>query len=225
MFEKIPVPSGMRLRLATSRRDLERAKEVDDISFGSHHGVSIDELTEISKIGAVILLLDGKTIVGESQVLLRPTRSLTYKMRPHEAFYHGTAVHPNHQQRGFGALLAQAQEEFAIGNGKAYASLTVRAENYPSIKMRIEQGFTVVEYLSDFYGSVEEDGARLLMRNKFDDVEIDNYFDTTVVPVRFGEAVDKDAHVKIQSAVRSNFHGYAITREAGHQAGLLHFGK
>src|SRR3990167_2667431 len=110
MFEKIPLPSGMRLRLATSRRDLEHAKKVDDISFGNHHGVSIDELIEISEIGAVILLLDGKTIIGESQVLLSPTRALGYRMRPREAFYHGTAVHPDHQQRGFGALLAQAQE-------------------------------------------------------------------------------------------------------------------
>lgn len=221
MFENIAVPSGMRLRLAASQ-DLGRVKELDDQAFGKQQGISMAELRALLEHGTIILLeLETMQLIGESQVLLQSIKGLKYKLQEDEAYYYGTGIHPEQQGHGYGKILAEAQDVCVRAQGKKRATLTVRVENYPSIRMRLECGFLITGYLPDFYGSMESNGARFLMTKNIDDPTIPQFRDITEIPVAFGESVDLSAHAAIAEIINLGYKGYKIDR----QAGKIFFGK
>ena len=118
--------------------------------------------------------------------------------------------------------MADKQDEFAVSQGKKVAKLTLRVENYASMKLRFDKGFLIVEYQSDFYGPVEEDGARVLMTKQLLEEPIIHWDNITEVPVNFSNAkgaVDLTAHAQVQRLLSDGHKGFSITR-----AGIL-FGR
>jgi|SRR3989344_3288999 len=225
MFEDIEVLGGMQLYLA-NETDLQSIKDLDDLAFGHQHGVSLDELNSIKRAGGIILLRERASglLLGESQVLLSQFSSVPYPLHDDEAFYYGTAVHPSWQGRGFGKILAAAQDNFARTQNKTKAALTVRVENYASIKLRLECDFLITAYLPNFYGQPEENGARLLMTKEFRK-SLPFFSRELRVPVTFGGSPDLAAHRMISETLAAGYQGYKVYRGKDNSAGFLSFGK
>lgn len=210
------------IRLAR-RQDLACVKILDDLAFAEHQGITMEELEQLLEHGAIFLLLDPNSkIIGESQVLLQTIPEIPHQLSPDEAYYYGTGIHPDCQGNGYGGLLADKQDEFAIREGKRVARLTLRVENYPSMKLRIDKGFLIVDYLPEFYGPAELDGARVLMTKQLLEEPILHWNDIVEVSVSFSNAkgaVDLKAHAQIQQLLNVGYKGFSVTR-----AGIL-FGR
>lgn len=156
------------IKKLTTPAEWGQAKALDDIAFGvgvGIVGISIAELKEISENGAVL----GLYYQGLSYLLIAETQVITSPISDHsnlgkdEAFCYGTAVHPNHQNCGFAQVMYKAQEAVALEADKQKISLTVRLENAASIKARLKAGYQITAYHSNYYGKVEDGGARLWM--------------------------------------------------------------
>lgn len=213
---------GLTIRRARLE-DLEEVKSIDDLAFAEHQGITMDELEKLLEHGVILMLFnpDGM-LIGESQVLLRTIPEIPHRLTDDEAYYYGTGIYPSYQGNGFGAILADEQDRFAIGSGKRVARLTLRVENYPSIKLRLDKGFLVVEYLPNFYGPAELDGARLLMTKQLLEEPILHWKDIIEVPVQFSNAkgaVDLEAHEQVRQLLSDGYKGFSVTR-----AGIL-FGR
>lgn len=156
-----------RLEVAQSVCQLEEAKILDDLVFGKHLGITMDELINIMNNGAVLLLRDSSgKLIGESQVITSPILQHT-ELAEDEAYNYGTAISPELQNNGTAQILFKGQEIIAKEAGKSRSTLTVRLENAQSIRGRFKAGFQVVGYDPTHYGSVEQDGARLIMEKHF----------------------------------------------------------
>lgn len=166
-----------RLEVAQSVCQLEEAKRLDDLVFGKHLGITMDELVNIMTHGAVLLLRnkEGK-LIGESQVITSPIPQHSH-LAADEAYNYGTAVSPELQNNGIAQILFKGQEIVAREAGKSKSTLTVRLENAQSIRGRFKAGFHIVGYDPNYYGSVEDDGARLLMEKHFSE-KSNEVFDT-----------------------------------------------
>lgn len=151
------------LESAKSQQQLVEAKALDDLAFGPHLGISMEELIEIVNHGAVLLLkdLDGK-LIAESQVITSPISQHTI-LEQDEAYNYGTAVHPDYQNKGIAQILFNAQETVAIKAGKSRNTLTARLENAQSLRGRFKAGYQIVGYDANRYGPFEQGGARLVM--------------------------------------------------------------
>lgn len=224
MFTGIEVPPGMRLRFA-SLLDLESVKQVDDEAFAQHQGISMEELEALLGHGAVILLEteDGR-LIGESQVLLRSISALKHTLQPDqtdEAFYYGTGVVKASQGFGYGKILATAQDSFASAQGKIKASLTVRPENYASIKLRMDKGFLITGYLPRFYESADGAGDRLFMFKNFCPAPFPAFSNISSVAVVFGNVPDHRADQSIAELIGQGYQGFKIDKKEG----KIYFGK
>ena len=152
-----------RLEVAATLEQLAEAKALDDLAFGGHLGISMEELIEITAHGAVLLLRDPKgNLSGETQVITSPVKEHP-DLPCDEAYNYGTAVHPNLQNQGLAQILFKGQERIAIEAGKTKNTLTVRLENAQSLRGRFKLGYTVTGYIPNCYGSLSEGGARLIM--------------------------------------------------------------
>jgi predicted GNAT superfamily acetyltransferase len=213
MFDSIPTPMGLRLRLAT-HTDLPQVKRLDDLAFADQEGVSIDDLNAILASGAIILLEESSSgrLVGESQVLFGCVPFLEHPFRPDTAFYYGTGIDPGLQGTGLGKVLAAAQDQVARQSGKTEAELTIRPENYQSLRLRFLTGFSAVQYLPDFYGPAEENGARLLLRKSYASAR-PNYSSVARIPVCFGSTPDLPAHRTIAEHLARGFCGFNVQRD------------
>src|SRR3990167_7283852 len=151
------------IEIAQTEEQLAEAKVLDDLAFGPHFGVTMEELTEIMNHGAVLLLRDAQgQLIGESQVITSPT-SQHQSLASDEAYNYGTAVHPALQNHGIAQILFRGQELVALEAGKTKNTLTARLENAPSLRGRFKSGYQVTGYDPNYYGSLEEGGARLIM--------------------------------------------------------------
>jgi len=155
-----------RIEIAKTPQQLTEAKELDDLVFAGHVGITMDELNEIANNGAILLMRDnyGK-LIGESQVITSPISEHPH-LDPNEAYNYGTAIYPGLQNNGLAQILYKAQEYVALEAGKSKSSLTVRLENAQSIRGRFKAGYYIVGYDPDHFGSFEEGGARLLMEKE-----------------------------------------------------------
>ena len=193
MFEKILVPNGYELTLATHSHVAE-IKSLDDQAFASQEGISVEDLETILENGFIILLRDSLTgsLIGESQVLTNAVPFLDYQIPEGMAFYYGTGIRTDMQGKGLGRLLAAAQDEVSQMRNKHGSLLTIRPENYESLKLRFSVNFVVVDYLPEFYGKPKENGARLLLKKHFGFEKL-AYDNTIRVPVSFGSTPDLSA--------------------------------
>ncbi|MBI4157987.1 GNAT family N-acetyltransferase [Candidatus Woesebacteria bacterium] len=153
----------VRVEIAETEDQMMEAKVLDDLIFSAHLGITVEELVEIMNHGRLLLLRDSEgKLIGESQVITSPISQHPH-LDPDEAYNYGTAIAPERQNGGVAQILFKAQEMVALEAGKTRSTLTVRLENAPSIRSRFKAGFEVVGYDPKKYGSVEEDGARLIM--------------------------------------------------------------
>ena len=199
------------LRLA-AENDLAAVKQLDDLAFGVHKGISLEELQQIVVHGAVILLFtaDGQ-LIGESQVLLSPVDFLPYELSSDEAFYYGTARHPHMRKQGIGAILAEAQDCFARSMGKQQATLTVRVENLASLQLRLKRGFLIHTYLPAFYPGEAGTGARLVLTKRLDVAVEPAFTNITETAVSFvDEQIDLLVHDRIRGLLANGYVGYAV---------------
>lgn len=198
-------------RLAT-KDDIQQIKELDDLCFGSHQGISIEELNQVIDNGAIFLLFDDDRLVGESQLITQTfPGSPAFPMDT--AYFYGTAVHPDLQGKNLSNLLIAEQEKYAIEQGKTKFLLTIRVENYPSLKIRMSAGFKIIGYDKGYYGNNYPEDARLILVK---DISIQNSTPASYkkIPVVFFTGNhDQLAHEKIDQAIKDGFVGYDIDRE------------
>ncbi|MEK7537738.1 MAG: GNAT family N-acetyltransferase [Patescibacteria group bacterium] len=224
---------GLHVRLADSDEDRARVKSLDDVAFGQHHGISLEELGEIHDHGAVVMFEDEQgNVVGETQILFEQIPALgRYKLAKNEAYAYGTAVDPEKQGQGIGRLANESQKVLARAKGKDTLVATVRVENYPSLRLRMKNGFRIAGYDPEFYGPLEEGGARAVIKSTTESVELADkdlgiefhqvsvfdgqHFDqeTYLVPVQFGDLVDVDANEKVRALLTAGYEGVWIIRE------------
>ncbi len=227
MFDHIVVPNGLSLRLATSA-DVDGIKQLDDLGFGAEHGFSVEEIRALIEYGAVILLrTDSGQVIGETQVLLHSIPQLPYTVERNEAYYYGTAHDPDRRWigRGIGSILAAAQDAFALKSGAKRASLTVRVENYPSLRLRFNSGFRGLRYILNFYGEGLTN-ARLFMTKSFEAQAQKEYRDVREVPVGFGDEPDPDAHAQASDLLSKDYVAIAAhCLDHDKRIGSIRFGK
>jgi ribosomal protein S18 acetylase RimI-like enzyme len=202
-------------QIAETDGELLEAKRLDDLAFGEHHGISMDELVKVREFGAVILLRLENTnlLVGESQIIFHPIEELPYQFSHPVGFCYGTGIRPDYQRCGLGKILANQQETLAWTRGKNELQLTVRVENYASLKMRMDLGFEIFDYQPDFYGSEIETCSRVFMKKTLDEISdpgLETFF--IFIPVVFGDKHDPVAHEKISEALAKGLQGKKIDR-------------
>ncbi len=203
--------------LADSENEWLEAKQLDDLAFQQHHGISMEELTSIVKSGGAIILIrekETRQLIAEAQILFRQIDQLSYILPDREAFNYGVAVNPDFQGCGLGKKLIQYVDLLATEGHSETLSLTVRAENYTSIKLHTDLGFRIVGYLPNFYGN-NPSNARLLMKKpagrSYED-GLMNTIDVERVPVHYGDTHDPYAHGVIWSLIAHGYQGVSADR-------------
>ncbi len=201
------------LTIANCEGHLEAVKAVDDLAFGSHHGITMNELEMIMCGGGFVAMfsLHGQ-IVAESQVVTRQIDQLKWTLQRNSAFCYGIGVHPEYQGRGFGRELLKEQEEFARQNGHDQMYTTIRVENYPSIKAFLAIGHQIVDYIP-FYGDSTNCYRLLLRRSLVVPPPQANDEDAKIVPVKFGDEIDTDAHRSVADLLHAGYVGTTISRD------------
>lgn len=234
-------------------QELDEVKELDDIAFGKHQGVTHDELRFLTQNGRVLTVRnDEGVLVGESQIQLNPG-GLGAMFESDEAYCYGDAIRPGFEGQGYAQILYKAQEVTAREEGKRTMVLTVRAENGRGIRARLNDGFRITGYDPGKYGSVDEGGARLVMRRDLKDEPLpfipqrqaERFINGRIpvvdgpdqrhilpwkplevaVPVIIGDEVDREAHENVREVLQNNYIGTGILRpdEIGADSSLLVF--
>ncbi|MFH1188293.1 MAG: GNAT family N-acetyltransferase [bacterium] len=218
MEEIIKGSKSFILRVA-EMHELPEVKAVDDCAFGNHHGISMEELHTLYHRGKIIILVEKETgkIIGETQVLFTPINELPYQFDHHVAYCYGIGVLPEYQRQGFGKILMNAHDTWAKQEGLKESHMTIRAENYPSIKLMIDVGYHIFGYDPTFYGKNIETDARLLLRKSlnggFPHLQYPIPETGIFVPIVYGDTHDKRAHQSIKILTKRNHTGRRIDRQ------------
>ena len=189
-------------------------KELDDLAFAGHQGITIEELSQVIQKGAIILGWNQEDeLIAESQVIFSKIDGCADF--PEDAAYcYGTAIHPNYQSQGLGLTMAQEQERCARENGCSKLYMTIRVENYPSISMRMKMGSLITGYDPLYYGDNPKSDARLIVSKDLKMSRSSTVFSNDVlVPVAFGCNYDASTHNRVQKLVSEGYVGYKISRE------------
>lgn len=206
---------GIVLSLAHTLAELQEAKVIDDLAFGGHHGITLEELEAIAGgLGFVALLRQEGVLVGESQVLLHQIADMRWRLPEDSAFCYGIATHPDFQGRGFGKQLLLAQDEIAGSRGAMCVFTTIRVENYASLKLFVDTGYRVVRCIPFYGSSIEE--RRLLLRRDLNVEAVTQLDGAVFAKIRFGDEVDSDAHEQIVALLDGGLVGVSVSR-----AGIL----
>ncbi len=209
-------PNELRIKIAQTPKDLEQAKIADDLAFGEHHGITIEELELLFQHGIITLITIKATgqIIAQTQTLLEPIPTLPYSFDPDVAYGYGRGVLPEFQRQGLSKILAQQEELNARHAGKKELRITVRVENHSNLRARLKEGFLIFDYAPNFYGPNPED-ARLILKKHLDAPReaLKTFADITTVPVVFGDEHDPIAHQQIASLITNGFQGVRITKE------------
>lgn len=229
-----------RVDIVKSLYELEGVKQLDDEAFGVHQGISIDELDFLTKNGRVFVLRNEENIlVAESQLQITPG-GIGMNFPEDEAYCYGTAIKPGYEGQGYAQILYKAQEVSAREAEKKAMTLTVRVENARSIRARLKAGFRITGYDPNYYGPIEEGGARLIIKKDLINEsfpfipqrQIDRLLDgkipvinesnaTTILtwqppeialPTHVSDTADLSAHALIQSAVKNGYVGNGLLR-------------
>lgn len=198
--------------LSTNSQHLIQAKEVDDNAFGKHHGITMKELQKIQIYGEVILLCykPENKIVGEIQFLYQHIPELPYNFQFPIGYCYGVGVLPQYRCLGCGSLLFEEQERVAKEKKIEEIHMSVRVENYPSLKLMFGCGCEIFDYRANFYGTELSD-ARLLVRQVYRSVTKSNSNGFIEVPVVFGDKHDSHAHQEILQLIANGYKGVGIS--------------
>lgn len=120
---------------------LHQIADIDAQAFGSD-GISVFNLSQFTRSGAVFCLLAGDCVVAET-VLLR-------NVHDDGAVVFGFAVDNARHGQGLGSIMIQHLIKTATASGIAYLELTVNPENLAAKRLYIEKaGFYKKAELSD----------------------------------------------------------------------------
>lgn len=120
---------------------LRQIADIDAQAFGSD-GISVFNLSQFTRSGAVFCLLDGDSVLAET-VLLR-------NLHDNGAVVFGFAVDTSRHGQGLGAIMIQHLVKTARAAGLAYLELTVNPDNIAAKKLYLEKaGFYKKAELSD----------------------------------------------------------------------------
>lgn len=202
----------------TTMEQLQQAKHVDDIAFNGQHGISWDELLKLYYHGRIVLLmLPNNQVIGESQLLLQPIPELPYVFEHPVGYCYGTALLPQYQGQGLGVVLGRAQEAEACAAGITELHMTIKPENYPSLRLRIGMGYEVFDYDPRFYGDNPATDARLLLRKRCgmatEHIAANPSAAMKFVPVNFHSLYDYQAHVLMEEVLKKGMVGRYVDKK------------
>ena len=201
------------IRIAKTDKEIADIKQLDDLAFNGRHGITLEELNKVKKLGFIFILYDVATeaIVGEAQLLLRPISEIPYNFEYPVGYCYRIGVHPDLQGCGFGKILITKVWKTAIENGVKELRLSVRAENYPSLKLMFSQGFQIIEYKKDFYGLDKKKGSRLIMSKKKIEEKL-KYKNKKFVPINFKKSVSDKPYDQIEDLISQGFCGVGVNK-------------
>lgn len=133
----------IRVRLAR-QSDLDELVWLENAAFltDRFHEDQIDYLLTRAH-GTILVLEESGVVVGAAYLLWRRTV-------PSGRLYN-LAVHPEHQGKGYGAILMQESELESARRGCESLLLEVRADNTPAIEFYKRHGYTITATLPDYY--------------------------------------------------------------------------
>lgn len=109
---------------------LEKVAEIDRQAF-AEDGISVFNLSQFTRSGAVFCLLDNNAVVAEAVVLRN--------IHDSGAVIFGFAVDQNCQNKGYGSLLMQKLLGEVAAAGITYLELTMNPENPSAKKLYMEK--------------------------------------------------------------------------------------
>ena len=208
--------------LATSATDISEISSIDDLAFAGNRGMNEKLLRRVEENGALLILCHTPTgyIVGEAQFLFSAIPDMPYTFAHPVGYCYGVAIRPTFQKHGLGKVLMQGVWEVALSKGLSEVRLSVRVENYPSLKLMFGQGFHVIEYYKDFHSPNKARSPRLIMSKS---VAKRKYEESNVfIPVTFFDSsAEGTAHKKIAGLLQAGYIGVDVNREGIFFAHLL----
>lgn len=206
-----------RVEVATEK-DLPEIKIVDDAAFGSHHGITYQELKKILECGCIVVLRHPITdkIIGQSQLVWKSIQELPYALEWPAGWCYGTGILPQYQGNGLGKILAREREKIARQKGLRQLLMTIRVENYASLRLYHGEGFRSFVYQHDFYGNNPAEDARLLLRKDLLAPKIFSPPSDITVPIQFDGKYDKKTHAKIHYLFLQRYEGVWVDKHGMH---------
>jgi len=208
-------PHEYNVRLATTDTDVSEVKLIDNMAFAGHRGVSEEELQKVKEHGVLLLLCRSATgdAVGEAQLLYESIPEIPHEFAFPVAYCYGVAIRPGFHAHGLGRILMQSVWDVAIGHGVEEIHLSVRVENYPSLKLMFGQGYEIVNYCKDFYGPDKVEGPRLMMSKTRIKQKKEGSVEQFFVPVPFFGSFNEAAHQAIAQHTKEGRRGIGVNRE------------
>lgn len=200
------------VRIAESSLDIAKIKSIDDMAFVGHRGISEEELVQVKECGALLILYHVRTgyVVGEAQLLFKAIPEIPHKFEFPTGYCYGVAIRPAFQAHGLGKILMRSVWDVATEHSIEEIHLSVRIENYPSLKLMFQQGYKIFDYRKDFYGPSKVEGPRLMMNRTHDrDKNVRKGF---FVAVSFN-SFDEKAHKLIAEHIARGRVGVGVTHE------------
>ncbi len=211
-------PHDYHVRIAKTDSDISKVKLIDDLAFVGHRGITKEELCKVKEHGFLLILCHTNTgyIVGEAQLLLKTIPEIPHYFESPIGYCYGVAVRPSFQGHGLGKILMQSVWDIAVERGVEEIHLSVRVENYSSLKLMFGQGYEIFDYRKDFYGPNKIEGPRLMMKKtqrRQEKVPHSELF----VPTLF-DTFDENVHAMIAKNIKNGHIGISISREGIHFA-------
>ena len=207
-----------RVRIAKTDLDISKVKLIDDLAFVGHRGITEEELCQVREHGVLLVLYHLNTgyVVGEAQLLFKEIPEIPHCFEPPVGYCYGVAVRPSFQKHGLGKVLMESVWNISVEHGVKEIHLSVRVENYSSLKLMFGQGYEIFDYREDFYGPNKVEGPRLMMR-KIQGKQGEGPNLELFVPVPF-DTFNENAHIMIAENIKNGHIGVGISCKGIHFA-------
>lgn len=201
------------IKIAKTDKEIENIKLLDDLIFRGSRGITLKELHKVKKFGYIFILHDITTgnMTGEAQLLFHSIPEIPYDFKSPVAYCYGVGIHPDLQARGLGKLLIAKVWETAVSKGASEVRLSVKIENYSSLKLMFDQGFKIIEYRKNFHGPNKIVSPRFIMSKKKDNQK-QQYTKTKFLPTAFQKPLSKEVQSQIGFLMSRGFYGVDVTR-------------
>ncbi len=202
------------VRLAQTDKDIADVKNLNDLVFDGKRGATLEELHKIKRHGFILILYNTKTkkIVGEAQFLLSSIPEIPYKFNSSIGYCHSLSIHPDFQARGFGKILMEKGWSIVISGGVKELHLSIRLENYPSLKLMFGQGFQIIGCRKSFLSPNKTKSSRLILAKKRTSL-IKQHAPTKFVKIIFNGSSANKSYNKIEDLVSQGFRGISVNKD------------
>jgi len=199
------------IKIIKSEKEIKEVKALDDFVFGGRHIVTLKELHKVKKVGIIFALYNTKTgvIAGEALLLFHPISEIPYTFENPVGYCYRVGIHPDFQGCGLGKVLITKIWEAALSNGVEELRLSVRPENFISLKLMFSQDFHIIEYKKDFCRLKEGLKDPRFIMSKKKELENENFLTKKMVPTPASASVEKYRE-QIESLILQGFRGVGI---------------